>query len=129
MLVTRNYKNWSVIFRFKKHYKLTKFLGYSDNLLLTNKGFLKSPHVLFSNNMCLFFNIAHHTTHEFNMISYKGYIITNYKIIKSMSKKKNYLSLKNNFLRIYLLFHLYNIFVKIINILLNLVMVVNKYKI
>lgn len=125
MLVTRNYKNFNLILRFKKYYKLINLLGYSDNLLLTNKGFLKSPNVLFSNNMCLFFNLEYNIINEFNLISYKGYIITNHKIIKSIVKKKN-LYLKKKFLRVYLLFHLYNIFIKIINILLNLIIVVNK---
>lgn len=129
MLITRNHKKLNVILRFKNYYKTTKLLGYSDNLLLTNKGFLKTPNLLFNNNMCLFFNLNNKLSisNEFNLISYKGYLITNYKIIKNISKK-NYIDLKFNFLKLYLLFHLYKIFINITNILLNFVIVVKNYK-
>lgn len=84
MLNTRSYKKYNNRLNLYKVTKNNNLVGYSNNLILTNKGFLKSPKELFKNNMCLFIALnPQNLIKDIKIISYSGYIITNNKIYYS----------------------------------------------
>lgn len=84
MLNTRSYKKYNNRLNLYKVTKNNNLVGYSNNLILTNKGFLKSPKELFKNNMSLFIALnPQNLIKDIKIISYSGYIITNNKIYYS----------------------------------------------
>lgn len=124
MLNTRSYRKYNNLINLYKITKKNNLVGYSNNLLLTNQGFLKSPKELFNYNMCLFVALNLKNITNINIISYSGYIITNNNIYNLTLIDKNI----NSFVLISILHNILKIINSIIFLYYKILLYILNYK-